>query len=359
MNQRIFILSLLTLSISACSTQDNAKRASGGFEYEKISAVAKLSIPKDLRQPKYSQEYAINQDINKNGPVGKELDVRAPALVLPIAASTRVDPNSTKAEIWFDKVLEDENLADLILVALKEKLSSDNVDLTELDSKKHLYESTWFNKTQESGFWLWSDTNTVASMRFQFQLTIKPHGRSVALSTKLVEFKAKNGSTTMDVIDQQRAEVAMLNNIIGHVDYLYRKHKRENRMMRATQKIVSISENAKGEAAYLVELEKDYLWANLPSFFEKYGFVIDDLNESKNIYYVSFTKPDASFWDAIWGDNKPIVELTNAKYQFRLTSADKNTALTIYDEAGKALSDDILEKIFPVMEPGLSFRNAN
>lgn len=359
MNHRIFVFSLLTVAISACSSHDSAKRANGDFDYSKSSEVKPLVIPKGLEKPHYSHEYQLTNNINQQGAVGDKLDVRAPALVLPVAASTRVEPNSTQAKIWFDKVLEDENLAQFIIAAVKAKLAEDNVELTTVDEKHHVFTSSWVNKTKESGFWLWSETSTVESMRFQFTLDVKPHGRSVALTVKLIDYKSANGDKHIDAIEQQRVEVAMLNNIVGYVDYLYRKHQRENRLMRATQKIVAIGENSQGESAYLIELEKDYLWSNLPSFFEKYGFTIEDLNETKNIYYVSFEKPEISLWDSIWGDGAPVIELPNAKYQFKVQAKDNESILTIYNENGEPLSAQTLNKIFPVMEPGLSFREAN
>jgi len=359
MNRRIFIFSLLSLSISACSSVDNAKHATGDFEYGKMTENKKLVIPKGVEEPKFANDYVIPQDINHNGPVGEKIDIRAPSLVLPIASGARVELNSTKAKIWFDKVLENKELDKFIVSTLKNKLETDGVDIKAVDSKDHLFESGWYHKSKETGFWLWTDQTVVESMRFQYQIETKTHGRSVALSVKLVDFEAKDGTKTMDIIDKQRAEVSMLNAVVGHVDYMYRKNQRENRLMRATQKIVTIGQSPSGDPAYIVGLEKDYLWSNLPSFFEKYGFIIDDLNETSNIYYVTFTQPDNSLWDTLWGDGAPVIELPNAKYQFKLNDVDNKTALVLTDEKGKALSSDMLDKIFSVMEPGLSFRNLN
>jgi len=361
MNRRIFIFSLLSLSISACSNVDSAKRASGDFDYVKVKETAPLVIPPPLEEPDYKNDYKVagaNQIFA--GPVGEKIDVRAPALVLPIATSTRVEPDSPAVKIWFDQVLEDKNLTEFILAALKEKVTSDGVKFTEIDAKKQIYQSGWYHKNEEKGMLFWSDTETKESMRFQYQLKAKPHGRSVALIVKLIDYKNKLSDTPIDPIDKQRVEVSMLNDIVGYVDYKYRQYKKENHLMRATQKIVAIGENQKGEPSYIIEMEKDNVWTNLPRFFEKYGFDIYDLNESKNIYYVNFEQPESSLWDSIWGDALPVIDFENKKYQFILTSlGDKSgkTALTIYDEAGNALDTETLTRVFDVIEPGLSFRN--
>jgi len=356
MHRRIFIFSLLSLSISACSSVDSAKRAAGDFNYAKKPEAKVLEIPKNLAKPDYSKEYAVSNKINFNGPIGDQIDIRAPSLVLPVAASSRVELNSNEAKIWFDKVLEGQDLEKFILAALKEQVEEDGVEFKEIDSKKHLYESGWFHKTAETGFLLWKGQKILASMRFQYQIETKPHHRSVAVIVNLIDFEGKNGSKKMDIIDKQRAEVAMLNEIVGQVDYKYRKKQRDNVLMRATQKIVTMGENPSGEPAYIIEMSKDHLWANLPGFFEKYGFTINDLNETKNIYYVDFVQPQNSLWDTMWDEEKPEVDLTNEKYQFALSAVEKKTALTIYDAHGTALTMETLERIFAVMEPGLSFR---
>ena len=76
------------------------------------------------------------------------------------------------------------------------------------------------------------------------------------------------GSKSIDIIDQQRAEMNMLNEVISQVDYKYRLKQQENRLLRANQKFVTLGENSKAEAAYVVEINEDLLWSNLPLFFE-------------------------------------------------------------------------------------------
>jgi outer membrane protein assembly factor BamC len=197
-------------------------------------------------------------------------------------------------------------------------------------------------------------------MRFRYELATKPHGRSVSLKVSLIDYMETNqqGSVDkVDPIDKQRAEMAMLNEVVSQVDYEYRLQQRENRLMRANQKLVTIGENSKLEPTYLVEMDLEPLWSNLPIFFEQHGFKITDLNENKHIYFVTFVQPNVSVWDKIWGEDAPVVELENSKYTFVLTDADEQTALTIYREDGTPVPKETLTRIFPVMEPGLSFRN--
>jgi outer membrane protein assembly factor BamC len=355
---RIAVFSLLALTVAGCSSVDN-KHAVGGFTYAKTPEAKKIIIPEGMDVPKQHADFQVSDDINHNGPIGEYLDVRAPSLVLPVAASSRVIANSEDAIVWFDKILEDRDLLPFIELALTNELISSNVGLNRVEGETGIFESDWFNSESESG-WIFKSIDSSESIRYRYQLIAKPHGRSVSLQVSLIDYMKtdqKGGGKSINPIDKQRAEMAMVNEIIGQVDYLYRLEEKEIRTLRANKKMVAIGKNPVDQAAYIIEMEMEYLWSNLPVFFEKYGFVITDLNETKKIYYVDFFRPESGIWDKLWGENTPDVDLVDAKYQFVLTKINNQTALTIYDVNGKVLPVETLNRLFDVMEPGLSFRD--
>lgn len=370
MSRQLFYFSVLSLTLSACSSVDS-KRAQGDFDYASKVEPNEIVVPESLDKPKKTNEFFINDKISYKGPVGDKVDIRAPSLVLPLAASSRVETGSGEALIWFDKVLEDKDLLAFIKKALTDQLNSDNVTFTDASaavdadetiSEILIVESDWFHDEVETG-WLFTEIESSTSLRFRYQLNAKSHGRSVSLAVSLIDYMktdSEGGSKSIDPIDKQRAEMAMLNEIVAQVDYNYRLQQRENRLMRANQKLVTLGENSKNEASYLVEMNLDNLWSNMPIFFEKHGFTITDLDESKKVYFVDFVKPDVSLWDSIWGDDEPVIEIPDAKYQFVLESLDDNnekTVVSLYSSDGKPLPLSTLENIFPVVEKGLSFRN--
>lgn len=387
MSRRTVYFSLLVLSLSACSSVSN-KQAAGSFAYQDTAEAQPLIIPEQLNKPNQPRDYFVSDKINHQGPIGENMDVRAPSLVMPIAASSRVVDESGISIIWFDKVFEDKDLLDYIEKVVIEKIESDGIAYSTVQEDKEvtlgkviegatslketsidrkgirtsILESDWYHDEVDVG-WLYTDIESATSLRFRYQLLAKPHGRSVSLRVSLVDFlktDQQGGSNTMDPIDKQRAEKAMLNSIISLVDYNYRVQQRENRLVRANQKLVNIGKNIEEEDAYIVEMETNKLWDNMPVFFEKHGFTITDINDAKKIYYVDFVKPESSVWDAIWGDDVPVVDVSEAHYQFVITPLDEvngKTSVTIYKASGEPLPMATLERIFPVMEAGLSFRN--
>jgi outer membrane protein assembly factor BamC len=380
-------LSLLVLSLTACGSVNN-KQAGGNFDYQNKSEAKALVIPGKLTKPKQSNDFVVTSKINHQGPVGADMDIRAPSLVMPIAASSRVVAESSIAIIWFDKVLEDKDLLAFIEKAIQEKLAEDGISYNYIEEdievtlskviegatslketsiqregiKTAIIESDWYHSEVEEG-WIFTDIQLSKSLRFRFQLLAKSHGRSVSLRVSLTDFMQTDdagGSKLIDPIDKQRAEKAMLNELIAVVDYNYRVQQREDRLTRANQKLVTLGKNSEAEDAYVIEMALDELWSNMPLFFEKHGFTISDLNEDKKIYYVDFIKPESSVWDSIWGDDVPVIDVNDENYQFVLTPFDElnhKTIVTIYNTAGEPLPLETLERIFPVVEKGLSFRD--
>ena len=356
MNRHILPLSLLSLTLSACSGVSDNKRANGDFTYQDKNEATAIKVPSTLTSPKQNKKYFISNDINHQGPVGIKVDIRAPSLVLPVAASSRVETDSSVAKIWFDQVLDDSDLKTFIHHALSEELNNNHHQLKIIDESAHIYESDWYNTEIESGPWLFEKTEIVESMRFRYQLEIKPHGRSVSLTVSLIDYKKPNSDQPMDLIDQQRAEMTMINEIVAQVDYQYLLKKKEHKLLRANKKIVSMSKNKQGDAIYLVDMELDDVWENMPIFFDKHGFTIKDLDESKKIYFVDFMKPETSFWNNMWGEALPELMLENGQYQFKLAEHDDQTHLTLFDNEKNILNKTIITDIFPVIEAGLSFR---
>jgi outer membrane protein assembly factor BamC len=386
MNCRVLSVFLLVL-LAACSSVDH-KQANGSFDYQDKAEANQLVIPDNLIKPKQNKDYFVTNKYNKQGPVGEAMDIRGPSLVMPVAASSRVVDESGIAIIWFDKVLEDKDLLSFIEKVVLEQLNEDGVSHQYIEEdievtlnkviegatslketsiaregiKTIIIESGWYHSETEKG-WIFSDIELSKSLRFRYQLLAKPHGRSVSLRVSLVDFlqtDASGGSNVIGPIDKQRAEKAMLNSLISSVDYNYRVQQQADRLKRANQKLVALAKNTQDEPAYSVEMGLEDLWVNMPIFFEKHGFTIKDLNEDKKIYFVDFVKPETSVWDNIWGDAAPSIDVSDAHYQFVLSSMDElnqKTVVTIYDAAGEPLPFNTLERIFPVIEKGLSFRD--
>jgi outer membrane protein assembly factor BamC len=359
MNRKLFCFSLLSLTIAACSNNSATRhQAEGDFDYAKRDETKPLVTPADLSEAKKKQEFYIPKIEDSNSPTGEDMDIRAPSLVIPIAASSRIEGNEGKAQVWFDQVIDDRVLLDFIRDAVKSQLVSDGVELIAVGNDNLVFESGWYLDEKEGGYWFFKEVVESESMRFKYTLETKPHGRSVAINVDLIEYAKKDlsGSTTnINSIEQHRAEMTMLNTLIGEVDYQYRVYSHKLLETKAKEIDISLATNKNNEAALLANMDLDTLWSNVPIFFRENNFEITDLNESKYIYFTTFEKPEPSFWDNIWNDEKPSLNLINGKYKFIFTESDEQTLVTVFNEADEALPSDALVSILPAMKSGLSF----
>ena len=89
--------------------------------------------------------------------------------------------------------------------------------------------------------------------------------------------------------------------------------------------------------------------------YEKYNFRITDLDEPGYIYMVNYNQLDSSFWDSIWGDAIPVIQLPDGDYEFKLSRLENKTAISLVDDQGRVLNQQTLNDIFDVMGPALSF----
>ena len=360
--KRCFVcLLLVTFAISGCSGTSNL--ALGKFDYVNKTEGNPLVIPENLSKPKQNKKFVINP-LSEEGYFGKDIDVRSPSLVLPIATASRLEQNSSEAFVWFDQVIDQKELYPFILESLREMLEEKNIALTTLDDKNKHFQSSWFIEEDEDDYWIYSEVVAIESTKFDFHFEVKPHGRSVGVNvvaSGYMKTDKQGGSSKIGLIDKQRAEMQVLNNIIEKVDFKYRNFQQNERLEKSNQQLVNLGVNTDGEPAYIVQMELDSLWSLMPEFFEEHNFQVSDLNQPTKTYYVNFEKPSNSIWSFFgWVDKVPVLKLENSAYQFKLRENDadiKQTNVTIYDANGQALPREILEKIFPVIEPGLSFRS--
>lgn len=358
MERRILCLSLLSLSLAACSNVETRKQAKGEFDYVNYTPYQELKIPVGLTKPAENELYRV-PDANNDGPIGKKVDVRAPALVLPLASGSRIDEFDKTAAVWFDKVDDERDLREQIIKAISDYLESEGITFSHEDATNNVWESEWFNLEKESGYLFWKSVEIAESWRFRYSLLTKPHGRSVGLNVDLIDYMQttdKAATKKIDPIEQQRVEMAMINAITSQLDYQYRVNNRTDRIARANMEIVTLEQTNDGETVLLIDYPIDELWRYLPGFFEQYNFKVVDLNEDKYLFEVEYNFVEPSIWDSIWGDDAEVVMFDDGVYQFDLKAIGKKTQLLIRNDQNEVLSKKLLEENFEILEPALSFR---
>ena len=66
MSRQLFYFSVLSLTLSACSSVDS-KRAQGDFDYAKKQESKPFIVPQNLDKPAKQKEFLITNEINHQG----------------------------------------------------------------------------------------------------------------------------------------------------------------------------------------------------------------------------------------------------------------------------------------------------
>ena len=97
---------LLVAAVSACSTPLDRRQANGNDDFVNAETTPLLTIPQGLNTPTYSKEYdipVVGNNVNKQL-VGKNLDIRAPLQVLPMAEGTHIEESSDSIRVVIESI---------------------------------------------------------------------------------------------------------------------------------------------------------------------------------------------------------------------------------------------------------------
>ena len=228
MNKKLALVSgIASLVLTACASQQERVTASGSYAYVKATERTHLQVPADLDAPEFSNDFAIpavNQPDSEQM-IGRNLEVIPPSLVIPLVSGSHVQDGSKAATVLLDQVKDNEALDKTIWNSLIGYLEDRNVAVENFDPETGKLVTGWMvlnQKDEESSWFNWSsDTETPATGRYEFELAMKPHGRTAQLSVSLKDFKhGQTGLSDLTSMQRRRDEVAVLNRVIGHYEYL-------------------------------------------------------------------------------------------------------------------------------------------
>jgi outer membrane protein assembly factor BamC len=298
-------------------------------------AVAELKVPAGLNSPKKPAQFDI--PAAPNAPV-TEVELKSPMQVLALATNSRVEEEEKEARIWFER----SEFTGALLPYLQNNIQSfgtdKNISITQKDQQGLAFETGWVSRFEEEGFWLWKELVEKEQSRFLVTLEPKPHGRAVGMRVQLLEHRYIDNDKKLSAIAQKREEVYFLNRLVDKVATVeLAQIKQKKAQSRAVTLTTGFDDE--GNAVMLTGQTLDQAWAQLELLFEPNGFVVNDLNRTDYIYYLTYEKPDTGFWDSLWGDEEQIeLALESGDYQLALKKSVVGTSLQWRDSTGKALS---------------------
>ena len=341
--------------ITACSSVEERQIASGGFDYVTSTNSVTLTIPEDKDSPDYSKDFSL-PELGAQAPsdfIGQKLSIHSPQLVLPLVTGSHVAEGTREAVVRFDQVDDSQPLDTTIWNSLLSYLEEQGIGVVSFDKGAQKLVSDWMiiESTDDSAWYSWTKTERSVGQRFEFELDMKPHGRSAELNVELKDYLETINEEVIADLDEastRQQEIEILNSVISH----YAKQIRiaDARRLRKIQQGLGmeLTANSAGEPAFKVDAEYDIAWTRLLLVLRKLGFNVKDLDKSNGLLFVNYTGIDSGWWDGIWG-NSDELPLDKAEYRLLVEGAGENTFVTLQDNESKVLDKELLTKIYQPM----------
>ncbi|GAP75638.1 outer membrane protein assembly factor BamC [Pseudoalteromonas ruthenica] len=307
--------------------------------------------PEGLDAPRQDPTYKMDVARYDNSEQAKA--TKPPMQIMPLAEGSWLDENEKLARVYFDKNEGIEDLDEFIWHAIEGVLSDYNTQAVSADKLIGTVETDWFSIVRVEEGWLWDD-EIVAEQRYKFIIEEKDHQRTAALRAEMVDYRSDDVPLTP--LLQQRLETRALNAVISEFDYRYRQLKVE---LRQRQGIISLDMgfDNKGNAALVTEQAYNVVFERFAGFLERLQFTIVEVDVDSGRIIADYTKPEASVWDSIWGEEAMQLPLEDGQYQILMsTTREGGTSITWMDKEGEVLQPGTMNDLQQALVQALRTR---
>ncbi|GAA5219282.1 outer membrane protein assembly factor BamC [Corallincola platygyrae] len=357
------VLSLAVITgLAGCTTPQERRTASGDFEYLKVQPSRGLAIPEGLDTPSQNQEFSVADLEKASSAYGRELDIRAPAQILPLVEGSKVATDGGRISIDFELQEEGGNVRDEVWRVLWEYFYENGIRARFWDKDGGVLITDWFHSDVEispdNSFF---DTITFREkeihirQRYMFALDVTPKGDIAKLSALLLGHEEtidnRKVADTLSDLDKRRYTVNLLNGAIGHYEFKKRVVAHEKEQQRFKPITLSVGKDASGLPAFIASAKFERTWSRLALVLSDLGFVIEDRNKSIGTYYVRYSGSQ-SLWESIWGDGIDI-DIPKAQYQILLGDLGETTSITLLSIENRPVSEERLAEIYDALSDAM------
>lgn len=356
--QRSALLAALSLSmtISGCAFWKDDQNIDPSYPHVNAQRGKELRLPDGKASPRFQDEYAI-PEVGANaesGPLGRDLDISSPRLVLPVVSGSRILEGSREAIVQFDQVRDDVPLDTAIWNSLISYLDERGIAVVDFDKSQQRLKTDWMliEDDGDSAWYSWTKTERTVGQRFEFTLDVKPHGRSATLFVTLVDYlETVDEEVVADISSHQarKNEVEVLNDVISHYEkQLQLADFRKARQIR-TGIPIELGFDADGDPAYLVDANYDVAWPRLLLVLRKLGFNVKDLDKSTGMVFVTYAGVDEGWWSSLFSSTSDI-GLEETDYRIQVNEQGAKTSISIRDANNEPLTASTISEIYPAFE---------
>lgn len=290
-------------------------------------------------------------------PVGEALDVNPPALVLSSGDGVSGIQDSPIPQALL--IGEGEQLWQ----RLNAFLTDNSIPVEKADETAGELLTGWVQSEEIGWFSDWLMGEEIESYRWQYRFRVLPGERpnERLISTEVVQVEALHEDDGWQALKPtRRSSVDMLNQFLGYYDELLSRTARERVLAARAGITVELWQNEAGQTGLLAQSGLDNTWEATPAVLERLGFLQEDKDTSKRLYYFKLESADeGGFWDWLFGDDRPdqvLLELEPGEYLVQLSAVGERTGLLFSKADGDVLDAATMTKLFPVLSEAFAER---
>ncbi|ABZ76879.1 NlpBDapX family lipoprotein [Shewanella halifaxensis HAW-EB4] len=343
---------ILVAAVTACSTPIDRRQANDTDQnYQDLVVAPELVIPDGLNKPTYSKEYDIPAVGSKadQSLVGRQLDIRPPLQVLPMAEGTRVEEGSDNIKIVVESIDNDIDLKQELFNVLKEYFASKSIPLRSENYEQGTLETDWIESSQviESSFW-GSDKVYTLKQRYLYKVDVRPHGRSGNLMIDLIEHEESYDGDRQDILlsgeDKRRYTIDRLNDSISYISIERAKALKAKRLKQSLGIDVNLIADAEEQAYWLADAKFKRTWDRLRIVLPEMGFEIVDMDSNKGLLYINVTD-DSGFWSSLWSEKELPIEAGSYRIELK-DGVDDKTEIHLLNGKNEPLSNEVVTAVY-------------
>ncbi|NRA71117.1 MAG: outer membrane protein assembly factor BamC [Gammaproteobacteria bacterium] len=328
------------LFLSGCSSFAERHQASGSFDYLAQKQQTPLKIPSRLTSVEVNHQYQIPVvgSLANSALMGDKLDIRAPSLVMPVAADSLVSEENKSVEVVFESFKNSaEFQADLwkkLTTFISDKgygtsLSRQGSSLTTRAIESDPYFKLVFGLEDDQSL----------TQQYVFSLNVEAQGHKAILAVDLLKHQESGNDVELNQFAKRRYETRMLNLLLSHVYQQAQLAKLASRELSTQGMVMELGFDHEQNSAYIVNAAFESAWEKLARVLPTLGFRVEDRDKTLGTYFVEFDEADSGFWSSLFSSNdvEPLA-LEQESYQVKLEKSGVRSILTIIDKTGDKLS---------------------
>ncbi|MEL0628959.1 outer membrane protein assembly factor BamC [Psychromonas aquatilis] len=342
---QVVSLVVLTSAVSSCARFEERTQAEGNYDYQEVNLHNQYDSG-EFSSKENRTVFKIDELTEKQeeyGSLGRQVDVRPPAQLIPILDGIYLDNDPNQTKIIFDPNVQSDELQEKVWGLIEAYLAEKQADPV-INEAALAINTGKIKNTRSYGS---MSTNTVEEVGdYNLQLLKDNSAQGLALLIDVQSYQLNNDG---DLIEpklggrpKHNIEVAFANDLLA---FAYAKQQAEALEAANNQPLpIKLGFDDNHQTAWIVDDEFLDVWNKLPSLLSLMSFELVEEDKNLGYFLVEFEPQDAEYWAQ---NNLNPIDLEAGEYFVQLGElTGGETSIIWLDDNKKPLEDQVVTELY-------------